>query len=147
MNTQIILPSGNVVPALSEQDHYRELFSSILRGTNPDNWRFWRGIYLKDRLNRPKRKLRRWDISDSGESCFVQNGYETKEVDQNKADWREKKGFTQDYRRSTRSFWRKKWASTQQNRSERREVKRQIFNEDYDAIRTHAYPRNHWLWD
>jgi hypothetical protein len=50
--------------------------------------------------------MRKWDISTSGESRFVQAGYAKKEisdVEQSRRDWRERKGFKRD--RAKRRHW------------------------------------------
>jgi hypothetical protein len=87
---QIVMPSGNVVPSLEEQDEYRER---------------WRAKFYANRASRTKYVrstqpfVRKWDISNSGESSFRQNGTEKKvlsEKVQARRDWREKKGFRRD---------------------------------------------------
>lgn len=89
MKDLIVLPSGNVTPSLAEQEVYRQIWWAKFQA----RWRT-RTPYV-----RPKRFIRPWDISTSGESSFRQNGYEEKVVDereQARRDWRERKGFRRD---------------------------------------------------
>ncbi len=93
---QIVLPSGNVVPSLSEQEEYRQRWLAALYSKRAKRVKY---------VRTPRTPyVRRWDISTSGESSFRQNGYEKKvlsEKEQSRRDWREKKGFNRDRRKGS----------------------------------------------
>lgn len=89
MNDIIILPSGNVVPSLSEQPAYVRLRrEQVMKRTGGKAFN-WRTISYS-------RHFRKWDISSSGESRFIQTGHEPKAPGQVRLDWREKKQFKRD---------------------------------------------------
>jgi hypothetical protein len=83
----IVLPSGNVTPSLAEQEEYLRLRQERWNKRHPK---------LKKHYVPAPRRLRRWDVSTSGESTFRQNGYTKKETNTVKQDWRERKGFRRD---------------------------------------------------
>lgn len=86
---QIVLPSGNVTPSLSEQEEYNRLWR-LARAHRP------RRKYIK---SPHVQKLRAWDVSTSGESTFRQSGVLPKTISEkecNRRSWREHKGFQRD---------------------------------------------------
>lgn len=85
-----------------------------------------------------KRFKRRLDQSNSGVSKFVQDGsYLPKTKDQNKQDWRVRKGFSKD--QSKHRTWCKCGRELKQfgNRQHRRWVKKLIKAGKYDHIYWH----------
>ena len=84
----IKLPSGNVVPSLSEQKEY------LVRKLG--EWRLKYPKLYQPYLIQPRR-LRRWNVARSGESAFRQDGsYKKKKQNTQHMDWRRKKGFKRD---------------------------------------------------
>ena len=137
---KVILPSGNVVPALGEQKLWLELM-----------YKLWgsRDLFFEKRYQRVIRKLRKWDISTSGISRFVQHGIARKELSQkelNRRAWRLEKQFNRD-RCKVNNTKARKWACTMQNRWERRDVKKLIKNGKYDQLFRRNEPRDTWMWD
>lgn len=100
--------------------------------------------YRRGRWGDRKPYLRRWDISTSGESRFVQEGYETKEIDQSREDWRERKGFAKD--QSKHRTWCKcrRHLKTRDHRERRRWERAMIHAERWmksTSTRTCSCPR------
>jgi hypothetical protein len=106
--------------------------------------------YLYPHLRPPRKRRRRrgrwgtrtpwlpkWDISTSGESRFVQNGYETKETDQAAADWRERKGFAKDQAKHRTWCKCRRYLKTRDHRERRRYEKAMIKAERWDEIFHH----------
>ena len=133
----IILASGNVVPALSEQREWLELRCGIRFHDIP--------ISKWVRANRITR-LRKWDISNSGESRFIQHGIPKKK--RKLSLNRDEK--TRDYRRSENGNWygkRKGYSFNQADRADRRQTKQLIKQERYDSLFSVREPANWWDFD
>lgn len=148
MNKPIILPSGNVVPALHEQLEYLYLRIGINRSSNSQRTPFQ---YRWSRW--PKgRKLRKWDISNSGESKFIQKGFEPKVPDDNaqfRKDWRKRKGFAKDQAKSEDRRGCPKAIKRMCNKEYRSWVKSKIKQGKYSEIGTKCRKDffDPWLWD
>ena len=141
----IVLASGNVTPALSEQEEYYNLRFGIHSLNSRTKRRYGQKYHY------PPRPLRPWDISNSGESTFVQHGIEPKEVsekEQSKRDWRESKGFDRDRQKlSSDSPRYRKAAVREQNQWDRQHSKQLIRTQKWDEILTRDEPRDRWSWD
>lgn len=109
MNNRIILPSGNTTPALHEQKQYLEL----LHQKWATDRKFWKDRHT---IYRTEKRIRKWNISTSGESAFRQNGtYKEKQInekEQSRRDWRKRKGFQRDQAKG-RCFCKCKITDTQ----------------------------------
>lgn len=91
--------------------------------------------------------LNRIDQRHSGKSKFRQDGtYSQKDKNQDRQDWRIRKGFSKD--QSKHRTWRKcgKYLKEEGNRKDRRHVRNLIHREKFDQI---YYHQDMWVssWD
>lgn len=151
MKDQIILPSGNVVPSLSEQEEYLKLRFGIYLGSSQVKKRRYGAPWPRSNT----RWVRPWDISNSGESTFIQHGIAPKELSEkevSRRSWREHKQFKRDKQRHGSSQdgcppWLKRVCNKTQRRWERDCIK----HEKYDELGSGKGKRKDlfdpWLWD
>jgi hypothetical protein len=96
-----------------------------------------------------RRWMAPWDISTSGESRFVQNGYPRKTKNQVREDWRAHKQFTRDKAKYERRSGCPPWLKRQCNQDYRAWVRNCIKRGDYDKIhiKTRKDFFDPWMWD
>lgn len=95
------------------------------------------------------RWIRPWDISTSGESRFVQNGYAKKEADSVKSDWRQRKGFALDQAKKEDRRGCPSWLKRQCNKDYRRWQKDLIQKGQFEKLgsKTRKDFFDPWMWD
>jgi hypothetical protein len=93
-----------------------------------------------------RRWIRPWDVSTSGESSFRQNGYDKKEKDQIREDWRERKQFKRDKAKRYQRRSCPKWLKRQCNKDYRAWQKKLLAHDRDEEICWRKDFYDPWMW-